>query len=294
MPKTTRKPPWLKIGMGVDENFRQVRKSLDCGGLHTVCEEAHCPNQSECWKSGTATFMILGDTCTRGCRFCAVKRGNPGGVLAENEPAKLARAAKAMGLKYVVVTSVTRDDLADGGAAVFAETVRRLKELDNPPLIELLIPDLLGDSLKTVLAAGPDVLAHNLEVVEEISPAVRHQRFAYRNSLKVLAQAKEIWPDIITKSSIMLGLGETFSQIERTMDDMLEAGVDILVMGQYLQPSKEHAPVEEYVHPNEFDRLAEVARGKGFGFVASGPLVRTSYMAAEAYVEHLKNTKDKG
>ncbi|GAB4286350.1 MAG: lipoyl synthase [Deferrisomatales bacterium] len=287
-PARTPKPSWLKVRFPEGERYRAVRDAVSCRGLHTVCREARCPNVAECWGSGTATFLILGDVCTRGCRFCAVTRGDPAGALPSDEPARVAAAARTMGLDYVVVTSVTRDDLPDGGAAVFAETVRAVQALTPPPLVELLIPDLLGGALDTVVDAGPDVLAHNVEVVERLTPALRHGRFAYRRSLEVLEQAKARDPALVTKSSILLGLGEAEEEILTTMEDLRRVGVSLLVLGQYLQPTRDHAPVHEYVPPERFDALADTGRAMGFDFVAAGPLVRTSYRAAEAYVRSLR------
>jgi len=265
--------------------YREVRDTVRTGSLHTVCEEARCPNAAECWESGTATFLILGDTCTRGCAFCAVARGDPAGTVDEAEAARVAEAVRAMGLSYAVVTSVSRDDLPDGGASAFAATVRRLRSLTPPPLVELLIPDYTGKSLEAVLAAKPDVLAHNVEVVERLTPLLRHGRFGYHRSLQVLDEARRGSDAAITKSSILLGLGETRDEVVRTMADLLAVGVEILVLGQYLQPTRDHAPVQEYVRPDTFLGLALDGRRLGFGHVAAGPLVRTSYRAAEAYVQ---------
>lgn len=276
----TGKPEWLKVRLPSGDRYKKVRSSLSARGLHTVCEEARCPNLGECWNAGTATFMILGDTCTRGCGFCAVKRGSPDVETGAGEARLVAEAASAMGLDYVVVTSVTRDDLADGGAGVFAETVRRLKELPSPPKVELLIPDYLGDSLEKVLDAGPDVLAHNIEVVERLTALHRHPRFSYRRSLEVLRHASG--RGFTAKSSIMLGLGETEEEIQTAMADLLDAGAGILALGQYLRPSASNSRVMEYVPPEKFHRLAALARAMGFAFVSAGPLVRTSYRAAEA------------
>lgn len=286
------KPDWLKVRLPGGERFRDVRRVVAGHGLHTVCEEARCPNVGECWGAGTATFMILGDTCTRGCRFCAVNRGDPEGALDAAEPDRVARAARVMGLDYAVVTSVTRDDLPDGGASVFAATVRALKALDPAPLVELLIPDYLGASLDALLAARPDVLAHNIEVVERLTGPMRHPNFRYRRSLEVLAQTRARAPDLITKSSVMLGLGETDEEIRRAMAELLGVGTRILVLGQYLRPSRSHAPVREYVHPERFQELADAGRRMGFDFVAAGPLVRTSYRAAEAYVARLAKQEE--
>ncbi len=281
---TMRKPDWLKVSIPSGERYKRVKQAVDCGGLHTVCAEARCPNVGECWDAGTATFMILGDLCTRGCRFCAVSRGNQGGSVDQEEPRMVAQAVMRMGLKYAVITSVTRDDLYDGGASVFAATIRAVKGLDPPVPAEVLTPDYVGEDLETVLKAGPDVFAHNIEVVERLTPSMRHEGFSYERSLECLSQARSFNRSIKTKSSIMLGLGESDAEIEGAMADLLGVGVEILVLGQYLQPTRDHAEVVEYVHPDRFEKWALLGRAMGFGYVAAGPLVRTSYRAAEAYV----------
>ena len=265
------------------QRYRHVKTAISNGNLHTVCKEAKCPNMGECWEAGTAAFMILGDTCTRGCRFCAVTRGNPRGIVDTEEPRKIALAVEKMGLDYAVVTSVTRDDLPDGGASVFAKTVFELKTLPAKPMVELLTPDYTGDPLKKVLSSKPEVFAHNVEVVERLSPTMRHKRFSYKNSLQCLTEAANSG-SALTKSSIMLGLGETDREIEDCMNDLLCAGVGVLVIGQYLQPTKKHAEVQEYIHPDVFDQLADRGKKLGFKYVAASPLARTSYKAAEAYV----------
>lgn len=279
-----RKPDWLRIKRGSGERFRSVRKALASNSLHSVCEEAGCPNQAECWSAGTATFMILGDTCTRGCAFCAVTRGDPGGRLDPEEPQRVAEAAAEMGLEYVVLTSVTRDDLADGGASAFAETIDCLRKLPATPRVEVLIPDLKGQSLDRVLRAGPEVVAHNIEVVERLSSRYRHRNFSFQRSLEVLEEAGRDG-GIITKSSLMLGLGETDAEIETALQQLVAAGVRLLVIGQYLSPTRRHRPVTEYIPPEKFAVWAELGRQIGFDFVAAGPFVRTSYRAAEAYVQ---------
>ncbi|MDW7712317.1 MAG: lipoyl synthase [Deferrisomatales bacterium] len=283
-----RKPEWLKVRVPGGERYRAVRETLREGGLHTVCEEARCPNAAECWESGTATFLLLGETCTRGCGFCAVHRGDPGGALDPGEPSQVATAARRMGLSYAVLTSVTRDDLPDGGASVFAAAVARLKALVPPPLVEVLVPDYSNGPLAAVLTAGPDVLAHNVEVVERLTPDLRHGRFAYRRSLAVLQEARTLSRAVLTKSSLLLGLGETRDEVLRTMEDLRTAGVEILVLGQYLQPTRSHAAVRAFVPPEAFEALAEEGRRMGFGYVAAAPLARTSYRAAEAYVQRLR------
>lgn len=281
--KRAPKPAWLKTGIPAGDRYKQVRRVLSSGRLNTVCEEARCPNIGDCWETGTATFMILGDTCTRGCRFCAVKRGDPGGAIDPGEPERVAAAAKEMGLNYAVVTSVTRDDLPDRGAGLFADTAEALKSLEPKPLVELLVPDYGEDELKKVLGAPVDLLAHNVEVVERLSPLLRHPKFSFRGSLRTLEIARALGPKLPLKSSIMLGLGETDCEVEAAMRDLRAVGTDILVLGQYLAPTREHAEVREYAPPERFDALAAKGRELGFGFVAAGPLVRTSYKAGEAF-----------
>ncbi len=282
-----RKPDWLRVGIPKGDRYRMVKRAVASGGLHTVCQEARCPNVGECWESGTATFMILGDTCTRGCGFCAVTRGDPAGMVDGEEPGRVAGAALQMGLDYVVVTSVTRDDLKDGGAGIFAGTVKALRALDPPPLVELLTPDYTGADLATVLDSGPDVFAHNVEVVERLSARMRHHRFDYRRSLDCLAEAARHGGSTI-KSSIMLGLGESEEEVRTSMGDLLSVGVSILVIGQYLRPTMEHAEVVEYVEPGRFEQWALLGEEMGFSYVAAGPLVRTSYRAAEAFVKQTR------
>jgi len=281
---TLRKPEWLKIDLISGEkfeNFKELKETMRAKTLHTVCEEAKCPNIHECWANRTATFMILGDVCTRACRFCAVKSGLPT-ELDLAEPERVAEAAEQMGLRHCVVTSVARDDLADGGASVFAATIRALRR--RLPLcgVEVLIPDFGGraESLYTVLDAGPDILNHNVETVERLSDQVR-SKAKYRRSLELLARSKQYAPHIRTKSSIMVGVGETIEEVCATMDDLREAGVDILTIGQYLQPTKTHMAVERYYTPEEFAWLKEEGLRRGFAHVESGPLVRSSYHAHE-------------
>jgi lipoic acid synthetase len=279
------KPSWLKVPLPSGDRYQRVRRAVSGACLSTVCEEAHCPNIGECWNSGTATFLILGDICTRGCAFCAVTRGNPGGLLSADEPSRLVSAVTAMGLDYVVVTSVTRDDLPDGGASVFAACVSELKKMNQPPTVELLTPDYLGADLACILDAGPTVFAHNIEVIERLTPALRHPRFSYARSLETLKTAAEYPGDRVIKSSIMLGVGETIDEVIRAMHDLRDCGVQILALGQYLQPDRSRAPVVAYIPPQVFSELAAQGKAMGFAFVAAGPLVRTSYRAAEAYVQ---------
>ena len=277
------KPKWLATKLGGGARFKGVAEILEREHLHTVCESAKCPNRGECFQSGTATFMILGDQCTRGCRFCAVERHPRPAPVDPDEPRRIASAVETLELSYAVITSVTRDDLPDEGAGQFHDTVTAIKALPNAPLVELLIPDLTGEPLKTVLAAGPEVLAHNIEVVAPLSREMRHPGFDYARSLAVLKEMKQIAPDVITKSSIMLGLGETEADVVQSMRDLRAQGVDILVLGQYLRPTLDNAPVIEYVPPKRFERYARKGLEAGFGFVAAHPLARTSYRAKEAY-----------
>jgi len=282
-----RKPEWLRVRPPSGENYVHLKglfRSLD---LHTVCEEAHCPNVWECWGGGTATIMLMGDTCTRGCHFCAVKSGNPHGILDLDEPRKVAIALSDMDLTYVVLTSVDRDDLADGGASHFAKTVREIKDRRPDLLVEALIPDFQGDleAVRSVVDAGVDVLDHNIETVERLQAVVRDRRANYGQSLRVLRGAKGMRDGLFTKSSIMLGLGETRDEVLETMRDLREADVDIVTLGQYLRPSDWHLPVREFVPPETFDQLREAGEAMGFAYVAAGPLVRSSYRAGEFFLE---------
>jgi lipoyl synthase len=277
-----RKPEWLKIKLNTNENYTGLKKMMREKSLHTVCEEAKCPNIHECWAvRRTATFMILGDVCTRACRFCAVKTGLPT-ELDWQEPERVADSVVLMNLKHVVVTAVARDDLKDGGAAVFAETVRAIRRKNPFTSIEVLPSDMGGvlENLKTLMDARPDILNHNIETVKRLTPRIR-ARAKYERSLEFLRRAKELQPDIPTKSSIMVGLGETKDELIEAMDDLRANNVDILTLGQYLQPSKKHLEVVKYYHPDEFAELKEIALQKGFSHCEAGPLVRSSYHADE-------------
>ncbi len=277
------KPAWLRKRLPTGPAYESVRAMIKNGSLHTVCQEAKCPNQWECFSHKTATFLILGDRCTRTCRFCAIAHG-PRGTLDAQEPERVAKAAAELDLRYVVVTSVTRDDLADGGAPVFAETINALRRRIKAVKIEVLIPDFAGSrsALETVLSAKPDVLNHNLETVPRLYPVVRPEAI-YSRSLKLLKDTARITPTIPTKSGLMLGLGETDDEIERTLSDLLTVGCKMLTLGQYLQPTRAHLPVEKYVEPEHFDRWKQVALNAGFEQVASGPFVRSSYQAHSLY-----------
>lgn len=281
-------PAWFKIRPPTTDAFAQIKSQLAITGLKTVCEEAHCPNLSECWSGGTATFMLLGDTCTRGCRFCSVKTGNPHQALDELEPWKLAQTVKKMGHDYVVLTMVARDDLEDGGAAHLAKCIRAIHQHAPRVLVEILISDLRGkeSSLQTVLESGPVVLAHNIETIDRLTKFVRDGRANYAQSLEVLANAKKLAPHIYTKSSIMLGLGETESEIIQTMHDLRTHKVDMLTLGQYLPPTPQHVALKEYIHPDQFAKLEKIGLELGFIYVASGPLVRSSYRAGELFVKN--------
>ncbi len=279
------KPEWLKVRLPTGETYERVRAEVAALDLHTVCREAMCPNIGECWGAGTATIMILGDTCTRGCHFCNVKTGSPRGEVDWLEPKRVAEAVRDLGWKYLVLTAVDRDDLADGGAAIFASTVRLIHKLVPDAKVECLTGDFAGDlaALDVVLDAEPEVLAHNLETVRRLQPTVRDRRATFDQSLAVLARAKQSGRTRFTKTSLMLGLGETEAEIEETMDAARGVGVDIFTMGQYLQPTKRHLAVEEFVTPEKFARLGEIARTKGFRQVVSSPLSRSSYHAEQVF-----------
>lgn len=281
-----KKPPWIRVKLPSSEGYSRVRAVLRKHRLHTVCESALCPNLAECWGSGTFTIMILGDVCTRACKFCAVKTGNPNGVVDFEEPRRVAEAVKEIGMNYVVITSVTRDDLPDGGASIYAETIRRIKRTAPNVRVEVLIPDFNNDAeaLRKIVEARPDVIGHNIETVERLTKKVRDPRAGYGKSLKTLEILKKLAPEIRTKSSIMLGLGETAEEVVKAMKDLREVSVDILTLGQYLQPTKNHLRVVEYVPPERFEYLRRIGEEMGFELVAAGPLVRSSYKAAEYFL----------
>ena len=281
------KPGWLKVRAPRGDNYTRLKRTLRGLDLHTVCEEAHCPNVGECWGQGTATVMLLGHVCTRGCRFCAVTSGHPRGAVDPREPEHTARAVTQLGLKYVVLTMVDRDDLLDGGADHVARTVRALHERQPGLLVEALTGDFCGRTtdIHSVVDAKPEVFAHNLEVVRRLTPLVRDRRCSYDLSLDVLRAAKQHAPERFVKSSLMVGIGETDEEIFEALSDLRGAGVDIVTLGQYLRPSLRHAPVHRWVSPAQFERFRRQASELGFAHVASGPLVRSSYHAAEAFVE---------
>ena len=289
-------PPWLRIQPPTERQiavFRKVEGTLIDYGLHTICESGKCPNRGECWSAGTATFLLMGDVCTRACRFCGTATSAHPPALDNGEPEKLASAVNKLGLRYAVLTSVDRDDLPDQGANHIARTIRAVKEKNPGVIVEALIPDFCGNRalLETVVAAQPDVLGHNVEVVEALQAKARDARAGYEQSLRVLSNAKKISPGIVTKSSLMVGLGETREQMERAMDDLRAAEVDVLTIGQYLQPNERCLPVERFVEPAEFKQLEETGRGKGFEVVVAGPFVRSSYKAAETLTQKLLNKK---
>ncbi len=281
--KAKRKPEWFLIKTSLGHNYSEVRNLLSTLDLHSVCQEANCPNRAECFGDKTATFLILGDICTRGCTFCNVKRGRPGEI-DKNEPERVARAVEKLGLEYVVVTSVTRDDLPDGGALILAETIRAIRKINPGCKVEVLIPDFRGDSdaLKTVLEAEPDVLNHNIETVERLYGAVR-KGADYRRSLELIGRVRRLKPEMMTKSGLMVGLGETLDEIKTALRDLVQAGCQLLTIGQYLAPSDKHHVVDRYYTPVEFAELKKTAMELGFLGVVSGPLIRSSYQASKMY-----------
>lgn len=281
LPLTERKPEWIRVRFPAGDNFHRVKGLMRRYNLHTVCEEAHCPNIGECFNRGTATFMILGDVCTRACGFCAVTSGRPTG-LDELEPERLAASVKLLDLRYVVITSVNRDDLPDGGAHIFAGCIERIRAELPACAVEVLIPDFVGnwDALATVVRARPVVLNHNIETAPRLYPTVRFKA-RYERSLELLARVKQIDPAMLTKSGMMLGLGETREEVVQVLRDLRARGVDLITIGQYLRPSAKHLPVQRYVPPEEFAEIGAEARAMGFRHVESGPLVRSSYHADE-------------
>jgi lipoic acid synthetase len=285
-----RKPVWLRVRAPAGENYTKVKQSLRSLNLHTVCEEARCPNISECWGTGTATIMIMGDICSRGCRFCAINSGKPV-LLDASEPERVAKAIKEWRLRYVVITSVCRDDLEDGGAEHIAKTIKAIKLLCPTIIVESLIPDFRGDdgSIKKIVKSKPEVISHNIETVPRLTPKVRDARASYEQSLLVLKKIKDINSLIYTKSSIMLGLGESEEEVIQTIKDLRSVGVSILTIGQYLQPTPKHLPLIEFIAPEKFSWFREIAERMGFVYVASGPLVRSSYRAGEFFLEKICN-----
>jgi lipoic acid synthetase len=291
------KPAWLKTPIPTGETYFNIKRDLRDRKLYTVCEEAKCPNIGQCWNTNTATFMVLGEVCTRGCRFCNVKTGNPNGWLDKDEPRQTAESAALMKLKYVVITMVDRDDLPDGGAAHVAEVIRVMRELNPGIIIELLAGDFKGseDALKTILAERPDVYAHNIETIERLSPRVRDARANYRQSIKALQRVRELADyRVFTKSAIMLGLGEEEHEVKKSLEDLREAGVEFINMGQYMRPTNKHLSIKRFAHPEEFDRLGQYADSIGFIAVASAPLVRSSFKAHEYFAKAKTKLADMG
>jgi lipoyl synthase len=293
---TEPKPAWLTVTPPKGGNYEELKDLFRNLNLHTVCEEAHCPNVHECWGGGTATLMLMGDVCSRACRFCMVTPGKPQGVLDELEPENVAFALSQMGLSYVVLTSVDRDDLVDGGAAHIAETIRLVKEKNPGMLVEVLIPDFQGElaDLRRVVEARPDVIAHNIETTMSLTSKVRDPRAHYWQSLSVLRNVKKLSSHVYTKSSIMVGLGETEEEITQAMTHLRRAGVDFLTVGQYLRPSSRHLNVMEYVRPEQFERYRTIGEELGFLYVASGPLVRSSYRAGEFFIRTAIQKDERG
>jgi len=289
------KPEWLKIKLVKNDNFSGIKETLQKHNLHTVCESAHCPNISECWNGGTATFMLMGDVCTRGCKFCAVKTGNPMKELDKDEPKKLAQAIAEIKLfDYVVLTSVNRDDLEDGGSSHFAECIKEVKKEYPNIIVEVLIPDFKGnvESLKKIAGAKPEVIAHNIETVERLQKHARDIRANYKQSLRVLGNVKKLNPDIYTKSAIMVGIGETDDEVIQSMKDLRAIGCQLLTIGQYLRPSDWHIPINNFIPPEKFRFYEEKAKELGFLYCASGPFVRSSYKAGELFIKnHLHKEK---
>ena len=276
-----RKPTWLRVKSQNSSKYRELKSIVSEKKLHTVCEEAMCPNIQECWSHGTATFMLLGSVCTRACKFCAVDTGNPKGSLDKDEPIKVANSIAHMNLKYAVLTSVNRDDLRDGGAEHFSHTIQAIKEKAPEVIVEALVPDFLGNkqSIEILLNSKLEVFAQNLETVSRLTKRVRDPRAGYDQTLEVLSYAKQHSPSVITKTSLMFGLGETEEEILKTFDDIRRTGVDVLTLGQYMRPTVNHLPVEKWYTPEEFEYFKDLAIGMGFLEVASGPMVRSSYRA---------------
>jgi lipoic acid synthetase len=289
-----KKPEWLAIKPASTERYAEVKRTISSLGLHTVCVEAHCPNAAECWDGGTATFMVLGDLCTRGCRFCSVLKSVRGRQVDAAEPEKLAAAISKWGLSYVVITSVCRDDLSDQGSSHFAECIRAIKRSNPNTLVELLIPDFRNDEecLQRIVDARPDVVGHNIETVRSLSRNVRDARASYDQSLGVLKRIKELDSRVYTKSAVMLGLGEGETEVLQAMDDLRAAAVDFIAIGQYLRPTERQIAVSEYIKPERFEYYKKKAQEKGFLYAAAGPFVRSSYRAGEHFIRAIVNKQD--
>jgi lipoic acid synthetase len=286
-PERIAKPSWIKVRPASGERYFAIKELLGSLNLATVCQEAKCPNIGECWSGGTATFMLMGEVCTRGCRFCAVKTGNPKGKIDNEEPEKVGFAISQMGLNYVVITSVNRDDLPDEGSTHFARTIETIKAHAPKLIVEVLTPDFKGKAefIEKIVRAKPDVFAHNIETVERLTPKVRDPRANYKQTLRVLEMVKEMDSTRYTKSSVMLGLGETDEEVRQTMRDLRAVGCDVVTFGQYLQPTKRHLKVQAFVEPEKFVQWQQEAEAMGFLYVASGPLVRSSYRAGEFFMK---------
>jgi lipoic acid synthetase len=292
MARLEKKPEWLRVRLPSGHNYVNVKHTVASLGLHTVCEEARCPNMGECWGGGTATIMVMGDTCTRGCRFCSVTSGRPL-FLDPNEPDRVAKAIKKWGLKYVVITSVCRDDLPDGGANHIAKTIKSVKAQCPQTIVEPLIPDFHGNrhALEKIIGSGPEVISHNIETVARLSPLIRDPRATYQQSLHVLEMIKDIDCKVYTKSSMMLGLGESEVEIMQAAKDLRSVGVDIVSMGQYLQPTNRHLPVKEYISPEKFESYKKRIEKMGFVYVVAGPFIRSSYKAGELFITNIVNRR---
>jgi len=295
----TPKPEWLKVKAPAGENYTRIKNMLGELKLATVCQEARCPNMGECWSGGTATFMLMGDTCTRGCRFCNVKTGNAKKGLPPVdpfEPEKVAHSISQMGLHYVVITSVDRDDMPDQGSDHFARTVKTVKKLDPNLIVEILTPDFRGDEalIRHLVLAKPDVFAQNIETVERLTPSVRDPRASYKQTMRLLQFVKEVDHTMYTKSSIMLGLGETDEEVLQTLKDLRAVGCDVVTFGQYLQPTPKHLKVKSFITPEKFAEWQKIAEDLGFLYVASGPLVRSSYRAGEFFMKGIIEKNRKG
>lgn len=282
-----KKPDWLKVRIPSGKEYKSIYRILEKNNLSTVCQEARCPNIGECWNRRTATIMILGRVCTRACRFCAVATGNPMGTFDRDEPIHVAEVVKYLGLKYVVITSVDRDDLEDAGSGHYAETIKSIREKNPDTRVEALVPDFGGDTncLQKIVGARPYVIGHNVETVERLTSYIRDRRCGYEGSLNVLRKYKSLDAGIVTKSGFMVGLGETSEEIRKTLEDLQDAGVDIVTIGQYLQPTKKHHDVQRYYTPEEFDSFRKVGQKIGIRHVISGPLVRSSYHAGEIFTQ---------
>lgn len=295
IPRPIKKPNWLKIRLNTSGDFHLVKESMKSRRLFTVCEEARCPNIFECWTRRTATILLLGATCTRHCRFCSVKSGNPQGIIDEQEAEKAAQTVRTMNLRYAVLTCVDRDDLADGGAAHLARTFSAIRTGNPDVIIEALVGDFRGNlaSLKTILDAPINVYGHNIETIRRLTPHIRDRRATYDQSLRCLAEAKRLKPELPTKSSIMVGFGESKEEVIETMKDLRNIGVDFFTIGQYLQPTKMHTPVIAYVSPEQFAEYQRIGLDLGFLHVASGPLVRSSYRASEHFIETMLRSQSR-